>query len=116
MFMWAGVAVAAAVIFVVWIAIVRFDLARPGDSDSLFGKIRTELRSLFTFGGSKNNNVNAADRELNELRERVFPVINENVNSGTFTTDTNSQVNVNSNANANANTNSSLNSNSNTNQ
>ena len=112
--MWAGVVVAAAIIFVVWIAIIRIDLSSPSGSDSLFGRIKSEIQNLFTLGGT-NSNTNAPDAELNDLRDRVFPVINSGSTVTTGNENTNTPLNVNrtGNTNQSSNINSALNPNTN---
>lgn len=78
--MWAGVVLVALIVFIAWIGFVRSDLARQSGSDNLLGKIRSELSAFFgklKLFKSANDNTNAVDPELQDLRNRVFPEIKD---------------------------------------
>lgn len=109
--MWGGVVIASVVIFILWVAVLRLDLSQPAGSDSLWSRLKTELQRIFSFSDSENTNVNAEDRELNELRNSVFPSINDstfdtgdttNLNAVSPFSNLNENRNLNTTPNANA--------------
>lgn len=99
--MWVGVAVVAALIFVLWIGYMRQTLTTPqGDPQNFFGKIVNEVASVFKRFGKYKPAVNSQEQELNELRNRVFPQIDTNGNGYEFTTTHPANENVNAGSNA----------------
>lgn len=101
--MWLGVVSVGLIILIVWILTLKWNLSTTSGSDSLLGKIRTELTSFFSrFTTKKNTNVNAEDKALQELRERVFPEIKDQEFQTTNTSGNNiNSVNTNSGSNVN---------------
>jgi hypothetical protein len=109
--MWAGVVIVSAIILVLWVGYMQQTLTASSNSnDSFFTKIGRELQDAFSkFRWPSSNTENTNERELNELRNSVFPeikvqnsntptAINENTNA---TTNVNTNQNVNENANTN---------------
>lgn len=90
--MWSGVVLAALIVFIAWIGFVRSDLSSRSGSDALLGKIRNELSGFLgklKLFKTANQNTNAVDPELQDLRNRVFPEIKDQQ----FTTDGNRNTN-----------------------
>lgn len=99
--MWVGVTVVAAVIFVLWIGFIRQTLTTAqGDKQTFFGKIADEISSVFKRFGKYKPAVNSEEQELNDLRNRVFPVIDTNGNGYEFSTTHPANENVNLDTNA----------------
>jgi hypothetical protein len=102
--MWLGVAASMLVILVVWVLTLGWNLSKTSGSDSLLGKIRTELTAFFSRFTSKNSqNTNTDDKALQDLRNRTFPEIRDqefqtdNGNANVNTSNT-SDLNFNTNA------------------
>jgi len=109
--MWAGVIIVSTIILVLWVGYMQQTLTASSNSnDSFFTKIGHDLKDAFSkFRWPGSNAENTNERELNELRNSVFPEIK--VQDSTTSTATNGNTNVTTNMNTNQNVNGNANTN-----
>ncbi|MFH0829404.1 MAG: hypothetical protein V1907_04495 [Candidatus Kerfeldbacteria bacterium] len=107
--MWAGVTIVSVFIFILWIGYAQQVLtSQQGGEQTFFSKIFEDVAGVFKKFPGFSPPVNARDKELNDLRNRVFPEIDVNSNRNIDivpSVDTNLQTNENANTNTNQDTN-----------
>ena len=106
--MWAGVTIVSLFIFILWIGYAQQVLtSQQGGQQTFLSKIFKDVADVFKKFPGFSPPVNARDKELNDLRNRVFPEIDVNSNRNIDvvpSVDTNSQTNDNANLNTNQDT------------
>lgn len=96
--MWIGVVLVASLVLFLWIGFARSIYTSPnGERETLFSKIGNDLAAwVKKLREPGKGSANSSDKELDELRERVFPKL-KNENPATLET-----VNANQNVNTDA--------------
>lgn len=95
--MWTGVVFVAALILFLWIGFARNIYTSPnGEPETLFSRITNEFSAwVKKLREPKNGSVNLSEKELDELRNSVFPKLkNDPVTLETIDADQNSNANI----------------------
>lgn len=74
--MWLGVSVVTVAIVVFWLSFIRGYEPRPVGRDTIFEKVQQQITSFLQQARLFRATPPSQDQELNDLRDRVFPEIN----------------------------------------